>query len=152
MERSKAPMTHDEMLQVALREGRVGLEEGGIPIGAALFLSDESLVGSGRNRRVHDGDQSMHAETNAFRNAGRRRHSRHDHGHHARTLLVLQRVDTSVRYPIVVVGESVNFRGGLDWLADAGVEVVDLASAECVRMLRDFIGERPELWHEDIGE
>ncbi len=140
------------MLQVALAEARMGLEEGGVPIGAALFDRGGRLLGRGRNRRVQDDDPSMHAETNAFRNAGRRRDYRGTVM--VTTLAPCWYCSGLVRqFGIgrVVVGESRNFRGGLDWLQEAGVEVVDLDSEECARLLTDFIREHPDLWSEDIG-
>ncbi|MEJ2336772.1 MAG: nucleoside deaminase [Gemmatimonadales bacterium] len=141
------------MLDVALEEARAGLEEGGVPIGAALFLRDGTLLGRGRNRRVQDDDPSMHAETNAFRSAGRRRDYRDTVM--ATTLAPCWYCSGLVRqFGIgkVLVGESRNFRGGIDWLRDAGVEVVDLNSEACVRLLAEFIEGHPELWGEDIGE
>jgi creatinine deaminase len=141
------------LLRVAIEEARQGLSEGGIPIGAALFDSLGSLLGSGHNRRVQDGDPSAHGETDAFRRAGRRRSYRNTIM--ATTLapcwyccgLVRQ-----FRIGTVVVGESVNFAGGIDWLRDNGVRVVDLRSQECARMLSDYIAEHPDVWNEDIGE
>lgn len=141
------------MLTLALEEARAGLEEGGVPIGAALFSSEGELLGRGRNRRVQDDDPSMHAETNAFRNAGRRRDYRDTVM--VTTLAPCWYCSGLVRqFGIgkVVVGESRNFRGGIDWLREAGTEVVDLDSEACVRLLAEFIRAHPELWGEDIGE
>ncbi|MDX1548837.1 MAG: nucleoside deaminase, partial [Rhodothermales bacterium] len=111
------------------------------------------LLGRGHNRRVQDGDPSMHAETNAFRNAGRRRSYRDTLM--ATTLAPCWYCSGLVRQfgiGTVVVGESVNFEGGLDWLREAGVTVIDLHDADCIALLADFIAEHPDLWHEDIGE
>lgn len=141
------------MLEVALREARAGLAEGGIPIGAALFSSAGELLGQGRNRRVQDDDPSLHGETDAFRRSGRRRSYRDTVM--VTTLAPCWYCSGLVRQfgiPKVVVGESVNFHGGIDWLRESGVEVVDLASTECERLLAGFIARHPELWHEDIGE
>jgi cytosine/creatinine deaminase len=146
-------MTEREMLEVALAEARAGLEEGGIPIGAALFSSAGELLGRGHNRRVQQDDPSLHAETDAFRHSGRRRSYRDTVM--VTTLAPCWYCSGLIRQfaiPIVVVGESTNFTGGIDWLRELGVEVVDLASNECVRLLGDFIARHPELWHEDIGE
>ena len=140
------------MLEVALAEARAGLEEGGIPIGAALFSSAGELLGRGHNRRVQQDDPSLHAETDAFRHSGRRRSYRDTVM--VTTLAPCWYCSGLIRQfaiPIVVVGESTNFTGGIDWLRELGVEVVDLASNECVRLLADFIARHPELWHEDIG-
>jgi creatinine deaminase len=146
-------MSDRELLEVAVEEARTGLAEGGIPIGAALFAADGTLLGRGRNRRVQERDPSLHGETDAFRRAGRRRTYRDTVM--VTTLAPCWYCSGLVRQfgiPRVVVGESVNFDGGIDWLREAGVEVVDLASAECIELLGGFIAQHPELWHEDIGE
>jgi len=142
-----------ELLEVALDEARAGLAEGGIPIGAALFTADGELLGSGHNRRVQEGDPSLHGETDAFRRAGRRRSYRDTVM--VTTLAPCWYCSGLVRQfgiPRVVVGESVNFPGGIDWLRESGVDVVDLAARECIELLGGFIAAHPELWHEDIGE
>jgi len=144
---------YERMLQVAVNEARLGLAEGGIPIGAALFTSSGELLGAGHNRRVQENDPSVHGETDAFRKAGRQRSYRDKIM--VTTLapcwycsgLVLQ-----FRIGMVIVGESVNFAGGIDWLREKGVEVVDLASQECIDMLAAYIQDHPEVWNEDIGE
>ena len=141
------------MLEVALEEARAGLAEGGIPIGAALFAADGRLLGRGHNRRVQDDDPSVHGETDAFRNAGRQRSYRGTVM--VTTLAPCWYCSGLVRQfgiPKVVLGESVNFQGGERWLAENGVEVVDLHSEECIHMLGEFIAAHPDLWHEDIGE
>ena len=146
-------MTDREMLEIALEEARAGLGEGGIPIGAALFSADGTLLGRGRNRRVQEQDPSLHGETDAFRRSGRRRTYRDTVM--VTTLAPCWYCSGLVRQfgiPKVVVGESVNLSGGIDWLRGCGVEVVDLASTECVQLLAGFIAAHPELWHEDIGE
>src|SRR5580658_8281963 len=141
------------MLAIALNEARIGLAEGGIPIGAALFHRSGALLGKGHNRRVQQGDPSVHGETDAFRNAGRQR--RYQDTIMVTTLapcwycsgLILQ-----FRIGRVVVGESRTFRGGIDWLRERGVEVVDLDSAECALLLTTYIQANPDVWNEDIGE
>lgn len=141
------------MLETAIEEARRGLAEGGIPIGAAVFDRDGKLLGSGHNRRVQDGDPSAHGETDAFRKAGRQKSYRHKMM--VTTLAPCWYCSGLIRQfgiGTVVVGESVNFRGGLDWLQENGIKVIDLASKECVEMLAEFIAENPALWHEDIGE
>ncbi|MGV9814062.1 nucleoside deaminase [Streptomyces cellulosae] len=140
-------------LATALEEARAGLAEGGIPIGAALYGSDGALLGRGRNRRVQDGDPSMHAETAAFRAAGRQRSYRGTTM--VTTLSPCWYCSGLVRQfgiSRVVVGEAVTFHGGHDWLAGHGVEVVVLDDPECVAMMREFTARNPELWGEDIGE
>jgi cytosine/creatinine deaminase len=141
------------MFAVALEEARLGLSEGGVPVGAALFAADGRLLGRGRNRRVQEGDPSVHGETDAFRKAGRQR-TYHDKIL-ATTLSPCWYCSGLVRQfgiGTLLVGDSVNFAGGIDWLRENGVRVVDLASPECIEMMRKFIRERPDLWMEDIGE
>lgn len=145
-------MTHEEMLETAIEEARAGLAERGIPIGAALYTRRGDLLGRGHNRRVQDDDPSAHAETAAFRNAGRQRDYRATIM--VTTLAPCWYCSGLVRQfgiGTVVLGESVNFSGGIAWLREAGVEIVDLHSQECIDLLRRFIAARPELWHEDIG-
>jgi cytosine/creatinine deaminase len=144
---------YSSMLQTAIEEARRGLAEGGIPIGAAVFDRDGKLLGSGHNRRVQDGDPSAHGETDAFRKAGRQKSYRDKMM--VTTLAPCWYCSGLIRQfgiGTVVVGESVNFRGGIDWLQENGIKVIDLASKECVKMLAEFIAENPALWHEDIGE
>jgi len=141
------------MLETAIDEARRGLAEGGIPIGAALFDNTGKLLGSGHNRRVQDGDPSAHGETDAFRKAGR--HKSYRDKIMVTSLAPCWYCSGLIRQfgiGTVVVGESVNFHGGIDWLQENGIKVIDLASNECVRMLGKFIAENPALWHEDIGE
>lgn len=141
------------MLAVAIREARQGLEEGGIPIGAAIFDQQGNLVGSGRNRRVQHGDPSAHGETDAFRNAGRQRSYRHLTI--VTTLAPCWYCSGLIRqfgFGTVIVGESRNFQGGVDWLRSNGIDVVDLDSSECVTLLEDYIRRNPQIWHEDVGE
>ncbi len=141
------------MLQAAIEEARQGLAEGGIPIGAALFDGSGRLLGRGHNRRVQEGDPSVHGETDAFRKAGRQRSYRDKVM--VTTLAPCWYCSGLVRQfniGTVVVGESVNFRGGIDWLREHGVAVVDLDSAECIEMLGNYIRANPGLWNEDIGE
>ena len=141
------------MLAIAVEEARIGLAEGGIPIGAALFARDGTLLGRGRNRRVQEGDPSVHGETDAFRKAGRQRSYRD-------TVMVTtlspcwycSGLVKQFGIGTVVMGESANFCGGHDWLREHGVEVVDLADPECIAMLGEWIAAHPGVWNEDIGE
>lgn len=140
------------MLEVALAEARAGLAEGGIPIGAALFALDGTVLGRGHNRRVQDGDPSVHGETAAFRDAGRQR----DYGSTimVTTLSPCWYCSGLVRQfgiGAVVVGESRTFTGGHDWLAEHGVRVTILDDPRCVAMMSEFVAANPALWHEDIG-
>lgn len=141
------------MLQVAINEARQGLAEGGIPIGAALFNKDGELLGAGHNRRIQENDPSVHAETDAFRRAGRQRSYRDTVM--VTTLAPCWYCSGMVRQfgiGTVVVGESVNFSGGIGWLRDNDVDVIDLNSQECIGMLADYIARYPEIWNEDIGQ
>ena len=141
------------MLNVAIAEAKLGLSEGGIPIGAALFDADGNLLGKGHNRGVQDDDPSIHGETDAFRKAGRQRSYRNTIM--VTTLAPCWYCSGLVRQfgiGTVIVGESVNFQGGIDWLWGNDVTIIDMHSDECVEMLADYIAEHPEIWHEDIGE
>lgn len=145
-------ITAEEMLTTAYTEAQLGLAEGGIPIGAALFDSAGNLLGRGHNRRVQAGDPSLHAETDAFRNAGRRRDYRDTIM--VTTLSPCWYCSGLVRQfgiGAVVVGEARTFSGGHEWLAEHGVSITLLDDQECVDMMTKFIAERPELWNEDIG-
>jgi len=146
-------LTDEEMLRAAIEEARRGLADGGIPIGAALFTRDGQLLGSGHNRRVQDGDPSVHGETAAFRNAGRQRDYRATVM--VTTLAPCWYCSALVRqfgFGTLVVGESRNFQGGVEWLRSLGVKVIDLDSEECASLLSDYIRKNPEVWNEDIGE
>jgi len=141
------------MLAVAIDEARAGLIEGGIPIGAALFKETGELVSRGHNRRVQHGDPSIHAETDAFRRAGRQRSYRKMVM--VSTLAPCWYCSGLVRQfgiGTLVVGESRNFPGGLDWLRENGIKVVDLDSEECRKLLAGYIAAHAEVWREDIGE
>jgi cytosine/creatinine deaminase len=141
------------MLRVAIDEARAGLNEGGVPVGAALFALDGALLGRGHNRRVQEGDPSVHGETDAFRKAGRQRTYRDKIM--VTTLAPCWYCSGLVRQfniGILIVGESVSFRGGVDWLIENGVRVIDLRSQECIDLLQKFIAEKPHVWNEDIGE
>ena len=140
------------MLDVAIAEARLGLSEGGIPIGAALFDRHGRLLGRGHNRRLQENDPSVHGETDAFRKAGRQR------GYRDKTMVstlapcwYCSGLIRQFGIGRVIVGESVNFAGALDWLRENGVEVIDLASAECIEMLGRWITGNPNVWSEDIG-
>lgn len=141
------------MLAVAMEEARQGLAEGGVPVGAAIFDSTGRLISRGRNRRVQQGDPSIHGETDAFRNAGRQRSYR-------KLIMVTTLAPCwycsglvrQFRFGTLVVGESRNFQGGVDWLRDSGVNVVVLDSQECIAMMAGYIRAYPEIWNEDIGE
>jgi creatinine deaminase len=144
---------YERMLAVALEEARIGLAEGGIPIGAALFTKAGGLVSRGHNRRVQQGDPSVHGETDAFRRAGRQRSYRE--------LVMVTTLAPcwycsglvrQFRIGTLVVGESRTFAGGLDWLREHGVDVIDLDNPDCRKMMEAYIAAHPQVWNEDIGE
>ena len=146
-------LDYHALLGVALAEAKLGLSEGGIPIGAALFDQQGTLLGRGHNRRVQENDPSVHGETDAFRKAGRQRR-------YQDTIMVTTLAPCwycsglIVQFQIgkVIVGESRTFRGGIDWLRERGVAVVDLDSTECATLLDSYIQAHPDVWNEDIGE
>jgi len=146
-------LDQQKMLNVAVEEARQSLREGGIPIGAALFDATGKLLGAGHNRRVQENDPSVHGETDAFRKAGRQR-------------IYTDKIMVTTLAPCwycsglirqfkigaVIVGESRTFQGGIDWLRENGVPVMDLDSEECFHMLGQYIRNNPAIWNEDIGE
>ena len=147
------PKLCKKMLAVALDEARIGLAEGGIPIGAAIFTRSGELISRGHNRRVQQSDPSVHGETDAFRRAGRQRSYR--------DLVMVTTLAPcwycsglvrQFRFGTVIVGESRTFAGGLDWLREHGVDVIDLDSHDCRELLEGYIAAHPEVWNEDIGE
>jgi len=150
---AKPNIDYGQLLAVAIAEAKRSLTEGGIPIGAALFDKNGTLLGKGHNRRVQENDPSIHGETDAFRKAGRLRSYRE-------TIMVTTLAPCwycsglvrQFNIGTVVVGESVNFEGGDEWLQENGVNVVDLKSEECISMLAKYIKAHPEIWNEDIGE
>ena len=155
MDTTPAPLDRaraSRMLSVAYDEAVTGLSEGGIPIGAALFTRDGELLGAGHNRRVQNDDASTHAETDAFRHAGRRRDYRDCVM--VTTLSPCWYCSGLVRQfniGAVVIGEVTNFHGGHEWLEELGVEVVVLDDPACTDLLATFIAEHHDLWFEDIG-
>ncbi len=144
---------YERMLAVALEEARMSRIEGGIPIGAAMFTRDGKLVSRGHNRRVQQGEPSIHGETDAFRRAGRQPSYRD-------VVMVTTLAPCwycsglvrQFRIGMVIVGDSRTFGGGIDWLRENGVEVIDMDCTACRELLEGFIRERPEIWKEDIGE
>jgi cytosine/creatinine deaminase len=146
-------MKYSEMLTIALEEAQTGFEEGGVPVGAALFDSNGRLLGRGRNRRVQDNDPSVHGETDAFRKAGRQKNYRDKIL--VTTLAPCWYCSGLIRQfniGTVIVGESVNFEGHLDWLKEAGINVIELNDPACITLMKRFIEQSPHLWFEDIGE
>jgi cytosine deaminase len=150
---SKPKLDAQAMLSVALEQARIGLAEGGIPVGGAIFHTDGTLLGAGHNRLVQEGNGSLHGETDAFRAAGRRP-TWHD------TILVTTLAPCwycsgmiyQFRFRQVIVGDSVNAQGGTLWLREQGIDIVDLHSQECIDMIAEFQRKRLDLWKECIGE
>ena len=148
---------HDEiyrrLLREAVAEARLGLQEGGLPIGSVLADAAGVIVARGHNLRVQTGDPTAHAEVACIRNAGRRRDW-------DRLVLVstlspcVMCTGTALlfRVPIVVIGENRNFLGAEHLFRQAGVKLVGLDDVECVEMMRAFIEKNPDLWSEDVGE
>lgn len=139
----------------AVAQARIGRDEGGIPIGAALIADDGTVLGVGRNRRVQQGSAIRHGETDALENAGRLAASVYRRSTMYTTLSPCDMCTGAILLygiPRVVIGENRTFVGGERHLRERGVQVVNLESAECIALMRDFIAERPEIWREDIGE
>jgi cytosine/creatinine deaminase len=146
-------MNDQELLRVALEEARQGLREGGLPIGSVLADQQGRIVSRGHNLRVQSGDPTAHAETVCIRNAGRRRDWPQ--------LTLVSTLSPCImcagtallfRIPRVVIGENRNFLGAEELFRQNGASVVLLDDAECVRLMRDFIGAHTDLWNEDIGK
>lgn len=147
-------MTDEELLAVAIEQARIGLAEGGIPIGAAILV-DGVVVGAGHNRRVQLGSAIHHGETNALEVAGRLPASVYRRATMATTLSPCDMCTGAILLygiPRLVIGEHRTFLGGEDYLRSRGVEVVNLDSAECYELLQGFITANPAVWNEDIGE
>jgi cytosine/creatinine deaminase len=144
---------YPSMLAIAIEQARKGFDEGGVPVGAALFHRDGHLLARGHNRRVQENDPSIHGETDAFRKAGRQRVYRD-------TIMVTSLAPcwycsgliAQFKIGLVVVGSSRSFSGGVQWLRDRGVPVVDLDSSECDQMISAFMTRCPDIWAEDVGE
>lgn len=140
-------------MDLAVEEARLGLAEGGIPIGSVLIVDGE-VAGRGRNRRMQDGSVILHAEMDALENAGRLPASAYRASVLYSTLSPCDMCSGAVLLygiPRVVVGESRTFRGPEQLLRDRGVHVTVLDRLDCVSMMRDFVAAHPDLWNEDIG-
>lgn len=147
-------LTDEELLGYALAEARRGRQEGGIPIGAALF-HDGEVLGVGRNRRVQQGSAIRHGETDCLENVGRLPARVYAASTMATTLSPCDMCTGAILLygiPRVVVGENRTFYGGEDLLRSRGVEVVVLDDRECIDLMESFIAAEPSLWNEDIGE
>jgi cytosine/creatinine deaminase len=144
----------DLFLQKALEEARLGLVEGGIPIGSVLVIGGE-IVGQGHNRRVQNGSAILHAEMDCLENAGRLSPADYRKSTLYSTLSPCDMCSGTAllyRIPRIVIGENRTFRGPEDYVRSRGVVLDIVDDAECVRLMEEFIAARPELWNEDIGE
>jgi cytosine deaminase len=147
-------MTDQDLLDVAIEQARIGRDEGGVPIGAAL-VADGRVLGAGHNRRVQLGSAIRHGETDALEEAGRLPAAVYRRATMYTTLSPCDMCTGAILLygiPRVVIGENRTFMGGEDLLRSRGVEVVNLDSAECVAMMDEFIAAHPDIWNEDIGE
>jgi cytosine deaminase len=143
----------DRFLEVAIEEARLGLDEGGIPIGSVLVL-DDRVVGRGHNRRVQRGSAILHAEMDALENAGRMSGADYRRSVLYSTLSPCDMCSGAVLLygiPRVIVGENKTFRGPEEYVRSRGVDVQVVDDPTCIAMMEDFIRSRPELWNEDIG-
>lgn len=139
-------------MQAAIDEAKLGLSEGGIPIGSVL-IKDGAIVATGHNKRVQEDNPILHGEMDCLNNAGRIGSYR-DTVIYSTLMPCYMCAGTIVQFkiPKVIVGESRTFPGARTFMESHGVDVIDLDLPECVQMMEDFIRERPELWNEDIGE
>jgi cytosine deaminase len=146
------PRVEDPFMKAAIAEAKKGLEEGGLPIGSVL-VRDGQIIAAGHNRRVQEGDPMAHAEIDCLRRAGRQKTFR-DTVLYSTLMPCFLCSGAVVQFgvPRVIVGESVNFAGGPEFMRKHGVKIVDLHDPACIVMMRDFIRDHPELWHEDIGK
>ena len=147
-------MDDHAFLEIAIEQARIGRDEGGVPIGAAL-VADGKVLGAGHNRRVQLGSAIRHGETDALEVAGRLPAAVYRRSTMYTTLSPCDMCTGAILLygiPRVVIGEHRTFMGGEDHLRSRGVEVINLDSEVCVQLMRDFIAQRPDIWNEDIGE
>ena len=152
--RYRSGMHDAELLEVAIEQARIGRDEGGVPIGAAILV-DGKIVGAGRNRRVQLGSAIRHGETDALEVAGRLPASMYRRATMATTLSPCDMCTGAILLygiPRVVIGENRTFHGGEEYLRSRGVEVVNLDSQACVDLMAEFIAAHADIWNEDIGE
>jgi cytosine deaminase len=144
----------NKFLEAAIEEAKIGLEEGGIPIGSVLVI-DDKIIGRGHNRRVQNGSAILHAEMDCFENAGRLIASDYKKATLYSTLSPCDMCSgTSLLYkiPKIVIGENKTFQGPENYLRSRGVELQILNDNKCIKLMEDFIKAKPELWNEDIGK
>ncbi|MBK1884548.1 nucleoside deaminase [Luteolibacter pohnpeiensis] len=144
----------DKFMQAAVEEARMGLAEGGIPIGSVIVHQGE-IIGRGHNRRIQKGSTTLHGEMDALENAGRQKASVYRECTLYTTLSPCPMCSGAILLygiPKVVIGENQTFMGDEDLLRSRGVELTVLDNADCIQLMTDFIRDQPELWNEDIGE
>lgn len=144
----------DKFLKLALDEAKIGLKEGGIPIGSVLVING-NVVARGHNRRIQKSSAVLHAEMNCLENAGRLKSKDYAQATLYSTLSpcdMCSGASLLYKIPKIVIGENVTFRGPEDYLRSRGVDVVVVNDAECIDLMQSFIRKNPELWNEDIGE
>jgi cytosine deaminase len=144
----------DRFLKLAIEEARMGLAEGGIPIGSVLVIGDK-VVGRGHNRRVQKGSAILHAEMDCLENAGRLRPADYRNAVLYSTLSPCDMCSGTAllyRIPRIIIGENRTFQGPEDYVRSRGVALEVVDDEECYELMQQFITLRPELWNEDIGE
>lgn len=144
---------HLEFMREAIKEARMGLSEGGIPIGSVL-VKDGKVIGRGHNQRVQKGSPTLHAEMDCLENAGRLKAEDYESCVIYSTLSPCDMCTGTIllyKIPVVVIGENDTFKGPEDYSQSRGVKLLNLQSEECKKLMRDFIREKPQLWNEDIG-
>jgi creatinine deaminase len=147
-------MRLDPFMQAAIEEARLGLAEGGIPVGSVI-VHQGRIIGRGHNRRVQKGSAILHGEMDALENAGRQPADIYHEAVLYTTLSPCAMCSGAIilyGIPTIVVGENRTFMGEEDLLRSRGVQVIVLQDPTCIELMRDFIARRPDLWNEDIGE
>jgi cytosine deaminase len=147
-------MTLDSFMDVAIEEARLGLAEGGVPIGSVL-VHQGKILGRGHNRRVQQGSTVLHGEMDALENAGRQSAAVYRQCTLYTTLSPCAMCSGAILLygiPKVVIGENRTFTGEEELLRSRGVELTILQDAECIAIMNEFISAHPDLWNEDIGE
>lgn len=144
----------DQFMQAAIDEAMLGLQEGGIPIGSVLVYKGQ-IIGRGHNRRIQNGSPILHGEMDALENAGRQPAAVYRESVLYTTLSPCAMCTGAILLygiPKVIIGENQTFMGEEDLLRQRGVAVEVIDSADCIRMMENFIRDKPALWNEDIGE
>jgi cytosine/creatinine deaminase len=143
----------ERYLAAAIEQARLGLREGGIPIGSVLVIEDR-IVGRGHNRRVQQGSAILHAEMDCLENAGRLTSADYARATLVSTLSpcdMCSGASLLYRIPRIVIGENVTFQGPEAYVASRGTELIIVQDPTCIEMMEHFIASHPSLWNEDIG-